>query len=228
MLKSVSAQDWPRDARLFNAGIRAVRDVAAKTGTDPKIILHVAQPENADWWFREARFNGITDFDVIGLSYYPQWSTFSIPEVGPHIAHLRQEFGKDVMIVETAYPWTLTKVDETADNILNQGVDGYPITIEGQRQFMIDLTQSLISNGGLGVIYWEPAWVSTECYTQWGQGSHWENATFFDFHNGNELHQGIEFLSYAYQFPVDFVDGILDDANGEPLPEDEAGDNLDP
>jgi len=227
MLKPVSELDWPRDAKLFNAGIRAVRDVAADTGTDPKIILHVAQPENAGWWFREARDNGITDFDVIGLSYYPQWSVFSIPDVGPHIAYLRQEFGKDVMIVETAYPWTLEKVDETADNILNQGVRDYPITVEGQRQFMTDLTQSLISNGGLGVVYWEPAWVSTECSTRWGQGSHWENATFFDFHNDNELHQGIDFLSYDYQFPADFVDGILDDSYDEQLLEDETGDNLD-
>jgi arabinogalactan endo-1,4-beta-galactosidase len=227
MLKSILELDWPRDAVLFNAGIRAVRDVAAETGTHPQVILHVAQPENAGWWFGEARTHGIMDFDVIGLSYYPQWSAFSISDVGPHVAYLRQEFDKEVMIVETAYPWTMEKVEETADNILNQGVRGYPITMEGQRQFMIDLTQSLISNGGLGVVYWEPAWVSTECSTRWGQGSHWENATFFDFHNGNEVHQGIDFLSYPYQFPTGFVGGTLDETYGEALLEDEGGDNLD-
>jgi len=226
MLKSVSELDWPRDARLFNAGIRAVRDVAAKTQTDPKIILHVAQPENAGWWFREARANGITDFDVIGLSYYPQWSAFAVSDVGPHVAYLRQEFGKDVLIVETAYPWTLDAAKETADNILNQGVRGYPISVEGQRQFMIDLTQSLISNGALGVVYWEPAWVSTPCLTRWGQGSHWENATFFDFKNGHELHRGIDFLGYPYQFSAASVDGVLEKAYGEPLLQDDAGDNL--
>lgn len=200
MLKSKMELDWPRDAELFNAGIRAVRDAAARTRTHPKIILHIAQPENAEWWFREAQEHGVTDFDVIGLSYYPQWSTFSVPEVGPHIAYLREEFDKEVMIVETAYPWTLRYVHETADNILNRGVPDYPISIDGQRQFLIDLTQSLISNGGLGVVYWEPAWVSTKCSTRWGQGSHWENATFFDFLNNNEVHQGIEFLEFEYQF----------------------------
>ncbi|MBN2001925.1 MAG: glycosyl hydrolase 53 family protein [Anaerolineae bacterium] len=226
MLKPVSELDWPRDAKLFNAGIRAVRDVAAATKTNPKIILHVAQPENAGWWFREARDHGITDFDVIGLSYYPQWSAFAVSDVGPHAAYLRQEFGKDVLIVETAYAWTLDAAEETADNILYQGVRGYPISLAGQRQFMIDLTQSLISNGALGVVYWEPAWVSTPCLTRWGQGSHWENATFFDFKNGNELHRGIEFLSYPYRFPVTFVDGVLEEAYGEPLLRDDAGDNL--
>lgn len=227
MLKAVAKLDWPRDAKLFNAGIRAVRAVAAETGTNPRIILHVAQPENAGWWFREARDNGITDFDVIGLSYYPQWSQFSTTDVGAQVTYLRQEFGKEVMVVEIAYPWTLAKVDETADNILNQGIRAYPITIAGQRQFMLDLTQSLISNGGLGVVYWEPAWVSTQCSTRWGQGSHWENATFFDFQNGNELHQGIDFLSYPYLFPAELVDGVLEDSYGEALLPDPTGDNLD-
>jgi len=131
------------------------------------------------------------------------------------------------MIVETAYPWTMDSVDETAENILNQGVRAYSITSEGQRQFMIDLTQSLISNGAIGVVYWEPAWVSTACTTRWGQGSHWENATFFDFQNDNEVHQGIDFLSYDYQFPAEIVDGLLDDGYGEPLLQDETGDNYD-
>jgi len=210
MLKSRMELDWPRDAELFNAGIRAVREVAKKTRTHPKIILHIAQPENAEGWFRVAREHGVTDFDVIGLSYYPQWSTFSVPEVGSHVAYLRQEFEKDVMIVETAYPWTLRYVLETADNILNRGVPDYPISIDGQRQFMIDLTQSLISNGGLGVVYWEPAWVSTDCSTRWGQGSHWENATFFDFMNNNEVHWGIKFLEFEYQFPDPNQSGTVD------------------
>ncbi|MBN1312813.1 MAG: glycosyl hydrolase 53 family protein [Anaerolineae bacterium] len=226
MLKQVMEIDWQRDAELFNAGIRAVRDVADATNTNPKVILHVAQPENAGWWFREATANGISEFDIIGLSYYPQWSSYSITDLGAHVTYLRQTFNKDVMIVETAYPWTLDAVDETADNILNQGIRGYSFSVEGQRQYMIDLTQSLISNGGLGVVYWEPAWVSTQCSTRWGQGSHWENATFFDFQNDNELHEGIDFLSYDYTFPAVLVDGVVEDSYGEALVQDAVDDNL--
>jgi arabinogalactan endo-1,4-beta-galactosidase len=227
LLKDITELDWPRDARLFNAGIKAVRDAGEETGNSPKIILHVAQPENAGWWFTEATESGITDFDIIGLSYYPQWSSFSVADVGGQTTYLRETFGKDVMIVETAYPWTFDKVDETADNILNQGVREYSISIEGQRQFMLDLTQSLISNGGLGVIYWEPAWVSTQCSTRWGQGSHWENATFFDFENNNEVTNTIDFLNYDYIYPPELVDGVIDSSYGAPLVIDEAEDNLD-
>jgi arabinogalactan endo-1,4-beta-galactosidase len=209
MLKSVLELDWPRDARLFNAGIQAVRAVAAETGTNPSIILHVAQPENLAGWFDEARQHGIADFDIIGFSYYPQWSSLSIAEVGEQVAYLRLEFGKDVMVVETAYPWTLEYADE-AHNILSRGLPAYPISIAGQRQFLIDLTQTMISHGGLGVVYWEPGWIPTQCATRWGQGSHWENATFFDFQNDNELHRGIDFLNYPYHWPTEEVDGVLD------------------
>jgi hypothetical protein len=114
-----------------------------------------------------------------------------------------------------------------ADNILNQGIRGYPFSPEGQRRFMTDLTQSLISNGATGVVYWEPAWVSTQCSTRWGQGSHWENATFFDFQNGNEVLEGINFLSHDYLYPDRLVDGVIEGAYGDPLVEDGTGDVLD-
>ncbi|MBZ0306798.1 MAG: arabinogalactan endo-1,4-beta-galactosidase, partial [Anaerolineae bacterium] len=224
LLKQAVGLDWPRDAALFNAGIQAIRDFSAAAGHHPQIVLHVAQPENTGWWFREAESAGVTDFDVIGVSYYPQWSTFSIADMGAQVSYLRQQFGKEVMVVEAAYPWTREAVDETADNILNQGRRGYPITLEGQRQFMIDLTQSLISNGALGIVYWEPAWVSTSCFTRWGQGSHWENAALFDFQQ--ELHAGADFLNHDYLYPAEIVDGEIEAGYGDPLVQDGTADVL--
>ncbi len=224
LLKRTLESDWPRDAKLFNAGIQAVRDVAEATDTNPQIILHVAQPENTGWWFTQARENGVTDFDVIGVSYYPEWSQFSLADMGSHVTYLRQEFGKEVMVVEAGYPWTREAVvGDTADNVLDQTIGAYPATIEGQRQFMIDLTQSLVSNGALGIVYWEPAWVSTACSTRWGQGSHWENATFFDFEN--ELHAGADFLGVDYKRPLLLIDGIIAE-NTTPLLADAVGDSL--
>jgi hypothetical protein len=76
------------------------------------------------------------------------------------------------------------------------------------------------------VVYWEPAWVSTDCSTRWGQGSHWENATFFDFQNGNEVHEGIEFLRHPYQFPNELADGLIEESYGEPLLQDDQRDNF--
>ena len=46
------------------------------------------------------------------------------------------------MILETAYPYTLDNAD-AYPNIFGKdsAIDGYPISIEGQRSFLIDLTQ---------------------------------------------------------------------------------------
>jgi arabinogalactan endo-1,4-beta-galactosidase len=52
---------------------------------------------------------------------------------------------------------------------------------------MNDVVQMTLRAGGVGVVYWEPAWVSSRCKTRWGTGSHWENATLFDFTKRNEL-----------------------------------------
>ncbi len=199
--------DWERNATLINAGIRAVRDAGAQAETAPRVMLHIAKPEEVEGWLLAAARSGVTDFDIVGISYYPGWSKNSISTVGDLVIRLRYEFGKDVMIAETAYPWTLDGVQESAGNIL--GADflspDYPATPAGQKQFLVDLTQAVLGNGGLGVIYWEPAWISTRCSTLWGQGSHWENATFFDFHHDNNVIEGIEFLNYPYQLPVEVI-----------------------
>ncbi len=187
--------EWDRDAALLNAGLRATREVAAATGKPIRTAIHIAQPQNAAWFFRDAVKHGLTGFDIIGLSYYPQWSPLNPEGCGAEVAALRKEFGRDVLIVETAAPWTLDQLPETARSILNQAVPGYKINPEGQRAFLIDLARSLKKHGGLGLVYWEPAWVSSRARTRWGQGSHWENAAFFDFNKGNELLPAAEFLS---------------------------------
>jgi arabinogalactan endo-1,4-beta-galactosidase len=185
---------------LINAGIRAVRDMGQMAETPPRVMLHIAQPEHVIPWFDAARDAGVTDFDVIGLSYYSHWSRYSIAQLGQAIRAFKDRYGRPTMIVETAYPWTLDDAD-ALPNILGEEstLPDYPATPAGQKRYLIDLTQAVIDNGGNGVIYWEPAWVSTSAKTLWGPGSHWDNATFFDFTNANEVHEGIEFLSHSYR-----------------------------
>ncbi len=86
------------------------------------------------------------------------------------------------MVVETAYPWTLDGNDG-ASNLLGEDslVPGYPASVDGQGRFLRELHARVRRAGGLGTVYWEPAWVSSSCTTRWGDGSHWENATLFDF-----------------------------------------------
>ena len=186
--------DWARNSSLINKGIKAVRDISAAKNKSIEVMIHIAQPENGLWWFEQATQNGVTDFDWIGLSYYPIWSTYTLDNVGTPLQTLINTYHKRLMIVETAYPFTLTDVD-SANNILNSDalVDGYPATQEGQLNYLNKLKSVVKNAGGEGVIYWEPAWVSTGCSTLWGQGSHWDNATLFD--NTGKTTLGMQFYN---------------------------------
>lgn len=176
--------DWERNSELLNSGIKAVRDISAEYNKKVEVMLHIAQPENGDWWFSQARNAGVTDFDWIGLSYYPLWSDYDLGRVDEPLESLIQKFDKKLMIVETAYPYTLRNQDD-ANNILGSpaAIDGIDISPEGQLEFLNQLQEKIKLAGGEGLIYWEPAWVSTSCNTQWGQGSHWDNAVLFDENN---------------------------------------------
>lgn len=179
--------DWKRNAFLLNRGISAVREASRLTGKKVEVMLHIAQPENAIKWFAEASANDIEPYDWIGISYYPLWSIVKIKDLPYFINNLVTTYKKQLMVVETAYPHTMVNADP-ANNILDDKalVAGYPASPTGQKQYMIDLVKLILQGGGAGVVYWEPAWISSSAKTPWGQGSHWDNATFFDASNKNE------------------------------------------
>lgn len=222
---------WDRNALLFNAGIKAVRDAGQETGTKPRVMLHIAQPENAEPWFEAATKAGVTDYDIIGLSYYSKWSKRSMAQLGQTISRLRNTYAAEVLVVETAYPFT-TQNNDTAPNLLGEDslIAGYPATPEGQKRYLVDLTQLVLASGGVGVVYWEPAWVSTKtCGTRWGKGSNWENAALFDY-KGNALKGAEDWLKHRYALPVEvtfkakatetsaFIGGdFLDDLGPRPM-----------
>jgi arabinogalactan endo-1,4-beta-galactosidase len=186
--------DWLRNSALINKGIKAVRDISNQKNKKIEIMLHIAQPENALWWFGEAFNAGITDFDWIGLSYYPLWSEYNLNTIDVPLKNLIETYAKKLMIVETAYPFTLTNAD-SANNIIGENalIPGYPASQQGQLDYLNDLRTKISESGGQGIIYWEPAWVSTNCKTLWGQGSHWDNATLFDHNNKSTL--GMQFYN---------------------------------
>jgi arabinogalactan endo-1,4-beta-galactosidase len=191
--------NWARNAKLLNAGIEAVREAGRAGSTAPKVMLHIAQPENILPWFDAATKAGVSDYDVIGMSYYKKWSKYSLSELKDTIAEAKRRYRKDVVVVETGYPFTLEGADSATNLLGNDAlVPGYPATPEGQHRYMVDLTQLTIDAGGIGVVYWEPYWVSTRCGTRWGHGSDWENATWFDYDHHDAL-PVFEWLHHKYR-----------------------------
>jgi arabinogalactan endo-1,4-beta-galactosidase len=190
---------WAALGKILNAGIKAVRDVTANTTIKTKIVLHVADPKNVDWWFTNIKSNGqVTDFDVIGFSYYPLWhTTVPVNGISEKVLAIKSKFSKGVMILETGYPWT-TAGNDGYNNIFGSQppLSSYPFTPEGQSKIMKAITQELKTGGGVGIIYWEPGWISSSMKDMWGTGSSWENVTFFDF-DGNAT-VGFDYMTSTY------------------------------
>jgi Arabinogalactan endo-1,4-beta-galactosidase len=131
--------NWQRNAPLINAGIAGVRAAGQQTATQPRVMLHIAQPENLFGWFDAALAAGVTDFDQIGMSYYPKWSTCSVEESAQMLGAAGRRYGKETMIVETAYPFT-QETGGVEDHLLGRDAvtPTYPASPEGQHQFLRD------------------------------------------------------------------------------------------
>lgn len=197
----VASNGWNAFATLLNAGVKAVRDFSSTASIKPKIILHHAQLQTARSWISSLQKSGVTDYDILGLSHYYKWSTVNnMQAISDTIAQLKTLTGKQIMIVETAFPFTNAGADNY-QNIFYESsgnISGYPISIEGQLAYYKDLSNAVWKAGGSGIMIWEPAWITSSLNDSWGTGSSWENNAFFDY-NGN-LHKGIEFMKAIYPF----------------------------
>jgi arabinogalactan endo-1,4-beta-galactosidase len=194
--------NWKNLGEILNEGIRAVRDVSSLADKEVEVILHVADPKNVEWWFDNiTTTGGVSDFDVVGFSYYPLWhSTIAYYNITTIVAEVKVRYNKKVMILETAYPWTKENADSYGNLFGSQNpVSGFPFTKEGQKAFLTDITQQMISVGLSAIFYWEPAWITSQMKDPWGTGSSWDNCTFFDF-EGNTL-PSIDYMTYPYLFP---------------------------
>lgn len=177
---------WPQDAEKYNIAFSAVDNFNKANKTSIKKAVHIT--DNAVSWLAEEFFSkNVRNFDMIGISFYPFFSKFkSLQEFGSLITQLKTTYNKEIMIFETGLAWTNTDYGDSYGNFVsNNGNFNYPLTPEGQKNFLFDFANIVYNAGGTGILYWEPAWVNSAMCDFWGQGSSYENVSLFDFRNGN-------------------------------------------
>jgi arabinogalactan endo-1,4-beta-galactosidase len=109
-----------------------------------------------------------SQFDCIGLSFYPTWGD-DLQALKKNLHALAARFGKPIYVVETSYPWR-----ETPPAMTNPAAMHWPRTPEGQTQFLRDLDATLASvPGGLGAgfFWWYPEAVPVQDRFIWRGGS---------------------------------------------------------
>ncbi len=155
-------------SKFLKAGLKACKEIIPSA----KRIIHLEK--SGDYLLHQEFFDEITkrgvDFDVIGLSYYPYWhGTFEM--LSKNITNLQSRFAKPVMIVETGYGFTMADFINTGNNGANliredffsnpenHAYKPFPLTYEGQKDFVKGLIALSEKLHVTGIVYWEPLWL---------------------------------------------------------------------
>lgn len=174
-------------AELLNSGISAVRDTTP-INQKTKIMIHLAEggdKERFEYFFDNMIARGVTDFDVIGMSYYPYWHG-TPQDLKSNMNNIVKRYQKEVVVAETSYPQTYEDADSQPNLIGKEETDvvGLEANVENQK-LMLETVFNTVANvdndKGLGVFYWEPLWLPVDGVgVAKGQGNEWDNQILFD------------------------------------------------
>ncbi len=161
---------------LMAEGSKAVRE----TYPDALVAVHFTNPEKAgrlDGYANTLKNAGL-DYDVLGTSYYPYWHG-SLSNLSSVLSGVANKYDKKVMVMETSYANTLTDTDFHGNTISSKGsgypYDTYPISQQGQANFLHDLTETLVNTDScLGLSYWEGTWISVNKSSWAANSALWE------------------------------------------------------
>lgn len=197
---------------LLRAGCHAVREISEEYEKDIQIAIHYTNITNkaqVDSLVKNLSDNEI-DYDAIGLSFYAFWDG-TMENMQRVVELLQERYGKKVFIAETSYCYTSEDGDGSGNSLvgIDDLVDGYPATVQGQANLIRDVFAAANEAGAFGVFYWEGVWLpvgrptadNSPIWEEFGSGwassyaadydpedaglyyggCSWDNQAFFDF-----------------------------------------------
>ena len=146
---------------LFSAGAEGVKNY----NENVKVVIHLTNPEKGKMttWAKILDDNSV-NYDILATSYYPYWHG-TLANLAKEFKTVKETYNKDVMVAETSYAYTLEDSDGH-DNTVRVGNNDTgndttePFTEQGQAAAIRNLINTVNNAGGLGVYYWEPAWLT--------------------------------------------------------------------
>ena len=162
---------WENMAKLFSAGARAVRD----TLPEALVAVHFTNPEKPgayEYYGRQLDAYQV-DYDVFASSYYPMWHG-NLEYLHAVLTNIRDTYVKQVLVAETAHPYTSADLDFHPNTVTADSQTPYPKTVEGQAAWVQDVANAVSQIGGMGVFYWEGTWIGA------GGSTYEENRTLWE------------------------------------------------
>ncbi len=221
-LSPAGGYDAARTAALLRRGHQAVRDYAAAYNPEVLSAVHVADPSKCDSFIATLKSAGATDYDIVAISYYPGSDIGHKMGIYASFRSLAEYFfkayGKRVMVLETAYSFTTgskngSYMGDWCNNAYNypdwnDAANAVNYSAAKQREWLRSLAEDIKSGGGVGLVTWGTESLPDEAsgladghgkglYTYpaaWAYGSTWENNSYWDFTDDNNLHEGIDWM----------------------------------
>ena len=186
-------------ANYLKQGIRACREVCPAA----KIVVHteMGRTSNVTSFYQSLK-SYTTDFDIIGLSYYPYWHG-GLNVLDELLTDLETAYPtKKIQIVETGYPHAYYPSGASYDL-----QSTWPATEAGQKAFAAALVETLNAHSHVNGLYW---WFPEANEYGINYVNHvttdWYNCGWWDNQNGqvmDALFETTNFLAGSEEDPVD-------------------------
>jgi arabinogalactan endo-1,4-beta-galactosidase len=166
----------------LNAGLSAAK------AQNPSVLtmIHVDRGGNNTFYrtFYDRLALNQVEYDIIGMSYYVFYHG-ALENFQNNINDIAERYQKKVVVAETSYAYTNQAYANTA-HILTESYFDYPLTPQGQVDVMrdiINIVAEVNQERGLGIFYWEPAWLPVPGAGWAGASSPitWANQALFSY-----------------------------------------------
>lgn len=180
--------------KYLQAGAKATRETCPQA----RIIIHLDLSSSWSVTNFYKTLGSQVDYDIIGLSYYPDWHG-PLSTLAEMLNVLETDYpGKEIMVVETGYGsrWALNgQYTSTVQTV-------WPCTEAGQKQFVLDLITELNKHPKVtGLFWWMPE--DNEFWAdQNPANSGWWNASLYTQDTGKPLAAMFELQRFIGKDPT--------------------------
>ena len=153
-------RQWENICAIMSAGSLAVRESCPGA----LVALHFANPENSGAYmsYADSLDKYGVDYDVFASSYYPFWHG-TLDNLRNVLSAVAEKYGKKVLVMETSYAYTPDDTDFSGNSVSGESnvTKKYPFTVQGQANSVRSVIETVSGiPGGIGVCYWEGAWIA--------------------------------------------------------------------
>lgn len=157
------SESWEDVCKLYSAGSKAIREVSKTSGKEIQVAVHFTDANTKGEFDKVSKELDTykVDYDVFAASYYPN-TQGTMENITSVLQSVAKTYGKKVMVAETAWAWTSADGDGHGQGF-DAGSDAdYAVSVQGQANAVRDVIEAVNNiedNAGIGVFYWEPAWI---------------------------------------------------------------------